>query len=272
MKSLLHSVAGCSSYFFHYPSRVLFDAGEGVSEKLKNYIFGIEKVFITHDHWDHIGGLPGLIFSRKKNRGDNDKPLDIYYPASCAEKINQIRAFVGDRTIPINWHVVNLGDKIAINKNWFVETFRTYHTRQLTLGYAIREERLRLKPGIKERIQEILANGGVKPEHQEVYTQSLFVWALDAYKIDNEEILRGATVVFDGTFADENDRDDGFKSHMTWTEIKELSKKYNVKHAIIAHISPRYSEMDVKNRVHKFKTSEFATVITADADFDASQL
>ena len=45
-----------STWIFSKPLRTLFDAGEGLVSALRNRAFAIERVFITHGHYDHIGG------------------------------------------------------------------------------------------------------------------------------------------------------------------------------------------------------------------------
>ena len=50
-----YSKAMYSTWFYYKPARLLFDAGEGVASALGNFIFGIERIFISHGHHDHIG-------------------------------------------------------------------------------------------------------------------------------------------------------------------------------------------------------------------------
>ncbi len=60
-----HSLWGFSAYFEEY--KLLFDTGSNGRVLLKNMkeqgvdVKEIEYVFITHSHWDHIGGLDSII-------------------------------------------------------------------------------------------------------------------------------------------------------------------------------------------------------------------
>ena len=67
-----YSKAKYSTWLFYKPDRLLFDAGEGVSTSLGNYIYGVEQIFISHGHFDHIGGIPGILRSRLSSRGDKE--------------------------------------------------------------------------------------------------------------------------------------------------------------------------------------------------------
>ncbi len=75
-----HSKALYSTWIFYRPDRLLIDCGEGAATALGNNSYAIEKVLLTHGHIDHISGLPSLLWSRAAGMGDNEKPLEIYYP------------------------------------------------------------------------------------------------------------------------------------------------------------------------------------------------
>ncbi|HON45254.1 MAG TPA: hypothetical protein PLR86_07940, partial [Planctomycetota bacterium] len=47
------SLAKYSTWFYYKPDHLLFDAGEGVSVMMRNMIYGIEYIFISHGHGDH---------------------------------------------------------------------------------------------------------------------------------------------------------------------------------------------------------------------------
>ncbi|MBN1355376.1 MBL fold metallo-hydrolase [bacterium] len=62
--------------------RILFDTGADGSILLNNMRTldldpaSVETVFISHDHWDHTGGLPDLLEASGRH-------ISIYIPASC---------------------------------------------------------------------------------------------------------------------------------------------------------------------------------------------
>ena len=61
--------------------RLLFDAGRGVATQLVKAdisLHEIDAVFITHHHFDHIGGLGDLLMAAWN--GDRTRPLNIYGP------------------------------------------------------------------------------------------------------------------------------------------------------------------------------------------------
>ncbi len=61
--------------------RLLFDAGRGVATQLVKAdisLHEIDAVFITHHHFDHIGGLGDLLMAAWN--GDRTRPLNVYGP------------------------------------------------------------------------------------------------------------------------------------------------------------------------------------------------
>ena len=147
------SKAMYSTWFFYRPARILLDAGEGVSTAMENFVFGIEKVFLSHGHYDHIGGLPGLLQSRRSARGDNEKPLEVYYPLSD-ELISLQRRYIENLTYTLGyrltWHPIEPAQRVPLGAGrdrGFLVPFRVQHAaRSVSLGFNIMEERMRLRP------------------------------------------------------------------------------------------------------------------------------
>ncbi|MBN1694456.1 MBL fold metallo-hydrolase [candidate division WOR-3 bacterium] len=77
---------------------VLFDTGEKWEYLLKNMknldidISKIEKVVISHDHWDHTGGLWGLL--------ENTESLDVYACPGFSEEFKKKVVSLGGNLIP----------------------------------------------------------------------------------------------------------------------------------------------------------------------------
>ena len=164
-----HSLAMYSTWLYHKPTRVLFDAGEGVATSMRNLIFGVEQVFLSHGHYDHIGGLAGLIFSRAscpnpefRGGNENRQTLTVHYPKGCRE-VNALRRYVegtishiGDKLV---WKELEPGDTVTVGNHRTVEAFKVDHSSGLCLGYKLVEKRVSLK--VDQDVIKRLTSGGV---------------------------------------------------------------------------------------------------------------
>ena len=163
----LHSLGLYSSWCYHKPSRTLLDCGEGISLEMMNLCFGIERIMISHVHSDHVNGLVGLIGIRNSIKGDNSKPLQVYYPRDnwgMKDLIDYIEKRYS------NWLKFKL-DFIPIGSNFYLDignnkkihAFESKHQKNgLTLLYKIEETRTKLKDEfIGKNIPELLKSGSV---------------------------------------------------------------------------------------------------------------
>lgn len=245
-----------SSWFFYKPFRVLFDCGEGCALTMRNLVFGVEKIFLSHSHGDHIYGLPAFLDSRGAARGDKEKPLEIYYPLGN-RRIEELKAFCegrfANRSYKIDWIPITPKMRVELSNKVYVECFVMEHSKSFdTLGYKIVEERTRLKGEYKnEDIPALLKLGVLKSDITENYKGILFAYCLDSFNFDFEEIRNANIAILDSTFLKAEDRD--ANTHMTFNECVALSNALNIKHPILAHISGRYSAKEIDS--FKSKTS-----------------
>jgi len=235
-----------SNWFFYAPDRTLFDCGEGVSLYMRTSIFAIEKIFITHGHMDHIAGLFSLLCLRQSTKGDNLKPLTIYYPekdASIQILKNSIEQMLG-RFIkyPLAWVPVNSGDRIELKKNRFVEAFSAIHSGIQPLGYSIFEPRKKLKEGLLGKGKEILAKLGAD-EKFTYYNARLFCYSGDSMPLDPATYMEAKLLLHDSTFLDHRDRNAPL--HSTAQEAVDIALAARVEKLILCHISPRYQSRRV---------------------------
>lgn len=239
----IFSKALYSSWSYHYPTRTVFDAGEGIATALGNEIYGPERICIGHgNHGDHVLGLPSFIGCRNSGRGDKTKPLTVYAPES--DSMTGVKEFIAKRntrlTYPLNFVETKPDLIIPINYRTRIEAFPVLHTYN-SFGYKIIETRNRLKLGIApESAKELKAQGA---DIYEVYECPVFVWLLDSYSFDLSHIQNAAHVVFDATFLKPEDREGD--THASILEVLKWAKDANVKRVTLAHISTRYKEEDV---------------------------
>ncbi len=80
--------------------RLLFDAGRGVSTQLVRSgidVVDLDAVFITHHHFDHIGGLGDLLMAMWNN--GRTEPLPIHGPPGTVEIVDALFSHVYARDI-----------------------------------------------------------------------------------------------------------------------------------------------------------------------------
>lgn len=247
----LHSLGIYSSWCYHKPIRTLFDCGEGVSMSFKNEVYGIERIFISHGHADHIYGLPGLVGIRNSVRGDKLKPLDVYYPKNCWA-MDDVIDFIEKRygrnlSYRLNFIPIDENFKLKLSDVHSIEAFSMKHgEKTMTLGYRLINKRTRLKPEFQgKNIPDIIRSGVPKNSLTEEYNAVEFAYCLDSCGFDYEKIRNCDLAVMDSTFINPDDRDD--LTHFTLDEVVKICNDMNVKSTICAHISPRYSLEDVRN-------------------------
>ena len=254
-----YSRAMYSTWFHYPPGRLLLDAGEGVSSALGNYVYGIEDVFLSHGHHDHIGGVPGIVLARNAAMGERTKPLAIYHPAGDA-LIQLEREYVAllarSLDYELKWIPVSSGDSIplaAADGKWSLRAFGTGHTRNhLSLGYALTEKRKRLRQelsGLDEKEIARVARERGRDAVTENYEQILLAYSGDAPALD-PSLVRGATVLMhDATFLEAEERK--AEIHATLDEVIRVAMDAGVQGLGLFHVSSRYTHADLEARIAK---------------------
>ena len=75
---------------------ILIDCGEGMQVAFGMHnlkMSKVEMILITHDHADHVTGLPGLLLSI--GNCSRTAPLDVYMPEVCEKTINNLMSVCG---------------------------------------------------------------------------------------------------------------------------------------------------------------------------------
>ena len=248
MEFIIKSKALYTTWIYYKPDRLLFDCGEGISAKLGNKIYGIEKIFISHSHIDHIAGLWGLINTRNNAMGSREKDLTIYYPES-SRQIETYLDFIlkSNRHLRYNLNIepLSLFDTIDLKNGRYIEPFKTLHSpAEKSYGYRIIEKRNRLKEKYQSLSQneiiDIVRKYG-REELNDYYEANILTVSGDSLPISPEIADSAETLIHECTFIIEEDRK--IRNHTSLNELKELIRKSNPKRVIIYHISSRYNSL-----------------------------
>jgi ribonuclease Z len=254
-----YSKAMYSTWFFYLPARILLDAGEGVSTTMENFVFGIEKVFLSHGHYDHIGGLPGLLQSRRSARGDNEKPLEVYYPFND-ELIAIQRRYIENLTYALGysltWHPIEPGQRVPLGAGrdrGFLVPFRVQHVaRSVALGFNIMEERTRRRPefaALSEAEMAALARTRPREEFSETYQRILLAYSGDTSPLDPALVQDAEVLMHEATFLDAEERE--ALTHATVEEAIRVALAARVKALVLFHVSTRYPGREVRAGIQK---------------------
>ncbi len=249
MKLLIYSKGLYSTWIYYSPDRILFDAGEGASSILGNKAFAIRRVFLSHGHADHIGGLVGLINIRNNAMGDREKELTVYYPKGnylVTEMMGFIARTNRRLSYTLEWVPLEPGDRVELLAGQlprYVEAFPTVHVHnEVSLGYNVVEVRHRLKAELagaseEEIVARVKAEG--KESITEYYDQKLFSYGGDSVAIKPAYVADTEILCHDTTFLDEEDRKE--YKHATLAEAIACAREARVKKELLCvHISSRY--------------------------------
>jgi ribonuclease Z len=249
MRLLMYSKGLYSTWIYYSADRILFDAGEGASSILGNKAFAVRRVFLSHGHADHIGGLVGLVNIRNNAMGDREKELTIYYPKGnylVTEMMGFIARTNRHLSYPLEWVPLEPGDRVELLAGQiprYVEAFPTVHVHnEVSLGYNVVEVRHRLKPELagapeEEIVARVKAEG--KESITEYYDQKLFSYGGDSVAIKPAYVADTEVLCHDTTFLDEEDRKE--YKHATLAEAIACAREARVKKELLCvHISSRY--------------------------------
>lgn len=250
----IKSAAMFGTFCLHAPSRVLFDAGDGVANYLMHRIYLPSFVILSHFDSDHCLGLLSLIGLRAKSRGDSSKALTIIAPIGDhrgAVMRDYISSCWPRLPYELKWEFILPNATIKLSPTYTLRSFAMIHQHtNLTLGYVIEETRSRLKPELRAQIENGLIHGQPVAaylkaardrgeETQDTYRGKVFGYALDNAGFDYENVRDCQLLVNDCTFLVADDRQ--ALEHATLEESVTRSRAVGVKRTVCAHISVRYS-------------------------------
>ena len=242
---------------------LLFDCGEGTQRQMMRYgvSFGLEDIFFTHFHADHVIGVIGLM--RTMSLQGRTETLRMWGPRGAARMLKRAEEFGMDRlSFPLEVTELDAGDRVA-RKDYAIVPFAVDHRGARALGYAIAEDdrKGRFNP---DRARELGIPEG--PQWGEIH-RGRPVTLADGRVIEPSELVgaprsgrkvvltgdtrpcaatldaaKGADVlVHESTFGDEEAARAVETGHSTAREAAIIARDAGVGTLLLVHFSARYS-------------------------------
>jgi ribonuclease Z len=242
---------------------LLFDCGEGTQRQMMRYgvSFGLEDIFFTHFHADHVIGVIGLM--RTMSLQGRSEPLRLWGPRGAARMLKRAEDFGMDRlSFPLQITELAPGERVA-RTDYAILPFAVDHRGARAVGYAIVEEdrKGRFNPDLARELGipegplwgEIHRGRSVTLPDGRVIEPSVLVGAPrpgrkvvltgDTRPCDGTlEAARGADVlVHESTFGDEEAARAVETGHSTAREAAGVALAAGVGTLVLTHFSARYS-------------------------------
>ncbi|MEI6513577.1 MAG: MBL fold metallo-hydrolase [bacterium] len=256
----LFSTPLVSTWVFDETRRILFDAGDGAAAMLDQRLAKVQMVALTHSHRDHIGGLLQLL-NLRGGMGE----LNVLYPRGNGA----IRAYTQflsgfDRYTTGTANIVEFedGQEWALpDERLILRSFRNEHiddntTEQIkSIGYQMIRRVDKLRPEYEGFSQQELDKIRVdKGKEALVAPQDklIFAYTGDTAPMD-PSVYKGCDyLLHECTFLDEEDGEEynaRAHGHSVLGEVLTLAKEAKVHQLGLFHISRRYDNTTIRQRV-----------------------
>lgn len=257
-----------------YDKLFLWDCGEGCQrEMMRNGIGygGVEAIFITHLHLDHVMGVFGLIETVRMNT-EREK-ITIFAPEGFERMLAGISPTMGWEPSFLDIREMKEGE-LYKGKDYTISGFHVKHQKREAFGLVFQEdnknkfhETKAKKLGLKGRMfKEIQEKGKVKIGKKVVKLEDVS-WVRKGMKvvysgdsIYDEGIAKIAKdadlLIHDSTFGDDLKDEAEMRGHATAKEAATIAKKAKVKQLVLTHIGARYRGPELEAEAKKvFKKS-----------------
>jgi ribonuclease Z len=242
---------------------LLFDCGEGTQRQMMRYgvSFGLEDIFFTHFHADHIIGVIGLM--RTMSLQGRTESLRLWGPRGVTRIMKRAEDFGMDRlAFALEIRELEAGEQIG-RKDYTIVPYPVDHRGARALGYALVEDtrKGRFNP---ERARELGIPEG--PLWGEIH-RGRSVTLEDGRVVEPAElvgqprsgrkiVITGDTrpcagtidaardadlLVHEATFGDEEAERAVETGHSTAREAAIVAREADVKTLLLMHFSARYS-------------------------------
>ncbi len=240
-----------ANWLFYKPERILIDCGEGCATALDGAVGSVERVFLTHGHIDHVGGLPTLLWTRAAG-GVTPKPLSIFHSSDdpyiepLYDYVEKVRGML---SFPIEWKPLQVGSRVELRPGWTLEAFPTRHlSKGQSLGYRLLERRTRIKPefaGLTQNEISALAARGELDAKKETFEFLKVAFCGDSLPVEIEHVEGAELLVHEATIFEGEGIKPG-QNHSSLTDALEVAARAKPKALLLNHLSRHHSRTELE--------------------------
>ena len=267
---------------------LLIDCGEGTQVAMGMHglkMSRVEALLITHDHADHVTGLPGLLLSI--GNCSRTEPLDIYLPESCVNAVKSLMSVCGYLPYEVILHTLSSDEpenfKIdRMDPLMTVNTLPLQHSTEC-IGYSLEFYRRPVfdpqkakQLGVPVQLWKLLHAGeSVTLEYGKVITQEQvtgeqreplkITYTTDTRPLDSIAVFARNADLFicEGMYGDKEKKQSmEEKGHMLMQDACELAKKAGAKRLWLTHYSP--AEKDPQQFSEELKAIFEDVIVSSD--------
>lgn len=247
-----------SSWIYYKPDRLLFDAGEGIIDRMSKRIYAIQRIMLSHGHEDHICGIPGLVNLRNLSAGAREKALTIYYPKGDTW-VRLLQDYLHRKQhkflrYDLNWQPVEPGDRIDLGqpkRPRHIEAFASGHRPStLSVGYRIMEHRTSLRPEFADlpqgEISRLIRERG-KDQVCQARMHNVLTYSGDTTGLDPEVAADADVLVHEATYFEDDCPETCF--HCTFERALAIARDARVGALVLFHASGGFVERVLRRRL-----------------------
>ncbi|BCM92288.1 ribonuclease BN [Abditibacteriota bacterium] len=250
-----------ANWLLYKPLRILIDCGEGCATDLDGAVSSVERVFLTHGHIDHVGGLPTLLWTRAAG-GVIPKSLEIFH-SSDDPFMGPLFAYVeGVRELlpfPIEWKPLHPGSRVELRPGWMLEAFPTRHLSQgQSLGYRLLEQRTRIKPefaGLTQNEISALAARDELDDKKEAFEFLRVAFCGDSLPVDTAHVAGAELLVHEATIFEGEGEKPG-QNHSSLADALEVATRAKPKALLLNHLSRHHSRVEIETAIRSYASKK----------------